>query len=168
MLKVASVVGVSFTLGELCGIHPEKRYPELIRRDLEAIPLIKSNNTNQQNNNSNNGDDSQLEYSFKNSIVHEIVYGSLLNSQRELLHSAVANYYEVAHKKDVEKYYRHLAHHWKEAHIKERAIYYMDKYGDQCLDKFDYTIAISVYSKLLHQYGNEVDTGRMMVATWHR
>jgi hypothetical protein len=150
----------------------EKRFPELLMRDLEGCSLLVVKHSQHPN-----------QFCFKNAIVREIVYSLLLNSQREQLHSTIAEFLEGHHVSVCERdivteyplwnlmqrlaeYYAKLAHHWKEAHNKAKAVYYLDLYAEQCLNTFDYNLAIELYKKLLDQIDTE--TPQEKVSKWHR
>ncbi len=118
-LKVASVIGRTFELRILAAAHPralqattlQQQIAELETRDfarLESPPPHAS-------------------YLFKHSITQEAIYQTLLESQRQELHLAVAHTLETLAPDAVER----LAHHYSQADvtqagIRRRACTYLD------------------------------------------
>lgn len=118
-LKVASVIGRTFELGVVAAAHPralpaatlQQQLAELETRDfarLESPPPLTS-------------------YLFKHSITQEAVYQTLLESQRQELHLAVARALEMLAPDVIER----LAHHYSQADltdagVRQRACAYLD------------------------------------------
>lgn len=118
-LKVASVIGRAFELRVVAGAHP---------RALPAATLV------QQIAELETRDFARLEsplpyasYLFKHSITQEAVYQTLLESQRQELHLAVARTLETLAPDAIER----LAHHYSQADltdagVRARACAYLD------------------------------------------
>ncbi len=121
-LKVASVIGRVFELDLLALAHPsqpdmkalETQFTMLQKRDFARIEAQQP----------------RLVYVFKHNITQEVVYQTLLESQRQDLHVAVAEAIEARSPDDVER----LAHHYGQGDttsppVRAKTIYYIDAAG---------------------------------------
>ena len=127
-LKVASAIGRAFIVTLLATVHPANvnkptlvNYLSLLTQlgitDLETLYP-------------------ELTYIFKHVITQEVVYGLMTFTQRKQLHCAIAEWYEKNYQEDLSPYYSRLAHHWLKGESMEKAIYYLDKAGEQALDLY--------------------------------
>ncbi len=121
-LKVASVIGRVFELDLLAAAHPGQppasalaaQFPMLQTRDFARLETLKPRPV----------------YVFKHNITQEVVYQTLLESQRQELHIAVAEALEERTPDDVER----LAHHYVQADttlaaVRTKALHYIDAAG---------------------------------------
>jgi adenylate cyclase len=121
-LKVASVIGRVFELDLLAMAHPsqpamqalETQFLMLQKRDFARIEAQQP----------------RLVYVFKHNITQEVVYQTLLESQRQDLHVAVAEAIEARSPDDVER----LAHHYGQGDttsppVRAKTIHYIDAAG---------------------------------------
>jgi class 3 adenylate cyclase len=92
-LKVAAVLGRSFSLRLLGTIHPARPAPETLRAQLDTLTALQIIDVELA--------DPERVYRFKHGITHEVAYTSLLFGQRRQLHGAVADWYEAAHGAEV-------------------------------------------------------------------
>ncbi|HEY9898155.1 MAG TPA: adenylate/guanylate cyclase domain-containing protein [Pantanalinema sp.] len=119
MLKVASVIGRSFTLSmihALCpaGISREKVVEALEQIRLRGLITLETA-------------DPEPGYYFRHAITCEVVYRQMLLSQRQPLHRAVAEWYEAEGNAAPDAL---LAHHWNLAGSPDKAITYLMKAGE--------------------------------------
>ncbi|NJP08037.1 MAG: AAA family ATPase, partial [Chloroflexaceae bacterium] len=141
-LKVASVIGPTFSLRLLRAIYP-------IERDCADLPahvqeLARLNLIVQQQ-----SSDSDMTFAFKHMIIQEVVYSLLLFAQRRTLHRAVAEWYEASMADDLASAYPLLAHHWRHAGMIDRAIDYAQRAGEQALRHFANQEALSFLQQAL-------------------
>ncbi len=109
-LKVASVIGRIFESDVVIAAHPRAvsgaalagQFAELERRDFARLESPAP----------------RLAYIFKHSITQEAVYQTLLESQRQELHLAVARVLEAQTPDAVER----LAHHYTQADLRDDAV----------------------------------------------
>jgi tetratricopeptide (TPR) repeat protein len=92
-LKVAAVLGRSFSLRLLSTIHPSHPSPEELAAQLKTLTELQIIDLELE--------DPERVYRFKYGITHEVAYTSLLFGQRRQLHSAVADWYECAHEAEI-------------------------------------------------------------------
>ncbi len=115
-LKVASVIGQTFSFRTLRDVHPQRLDDErlhahlalLSQRDLTLLESL----------------DPEPRYTFKHIITRQVAYGSLLFAQRRELHRAVAHWYETAGGSDPAPHYQLLAHHWTAGEVWDKATEY--------------------------------------------
>lgn len=119
VLKVASVIGRSFTLGMLLALHPQGIARE---RLLEALDQIQLRGLI-----ALDAVDQEPTYYFRHVITREVVYEHMLLAQRQPLHRAVAEWYEGEGDAVFDAL---LAHHWKLAGSPDKAIAYLMRAGE--------------------------------------
>jgi tetratricopeptide (TPR) repeat protein len=118
-VKVASVLGESFSFDTLRDIYPEgshaadlaKMMGRLVERDILRLEAREP----------------ELRYGFRHGLVQETAYERLLFAQRRALHARVAEWYEALPGDDAETRTPRTAHHWRLAGAHTRAV--------QCLDR---------------------------------
>ena len=176
-LKVASVLGRTFDLTILGAIYPisveetdlSGHLQALIERDLIHFSTPEPARA----------------YLFKHAITQEVAYGLLTYELRRRLHAAVASWYERQHTADLARFYPLLAHHWGRAEVADRALFYLDKAGEQAVSRYAneeaagfFDEALQLDAKLEPQLASDapVDLGRNHLVSgrdlrrfrWHR
>ncbi len=148
-LKVASVVGRSFTLRILQQIYPidadRSNLPHhlSILEQLDLTPLAAT--------------DPEPIYSFKNIVIQEAAYNLMLFAQRRQLHRDIAEWHERVYAHDLSPFYSLLAHHWGKAienpyaepFVTSRAIDYLEMAGEQALRNYANQEAVRFLSEAL-------------------
>ena len=92
-LKVAAVLGRSFSLRLLDTIHPARPAPTTLREQLNTLVELQIIDLELE--------DPERVYRFKYGITHEVAYTSLLFGQRRQLHAAVADWYEQGYAHEI-------------------------------------------------------------------
>jgi len=74
-------------------------------------------------------------YTFKHSLIREVVYNTILSGQRRLIHARVANWYNSTYHTKEERIpiYPELAYHYQEAGDKQNAIHYYEKAAQRAM-----------------------------------
>jgi predicted ATPase len=88
-------------------------------------------------------------YSFKHALVQDAAYGALLKSRRQQLHARIAKVMEAQFPEIVETQPELLAQHCTGAGLREEAIGYWDKAGEQAIQRSANAEAIERLSKAL-------------------
>lgn len=151
-LKVASVIGPTFTFENLYDVHPvdadkenlHQHLGELARLDIAVADTSTGEAT----------------YVFKHTLIQEIAYGRLLISQRRQLHCSVAEWLEATYASNTAPIFPLLAHHWGQAaaargrsghdqRLEQKALLYLEKSGEQSLASSSYREAINFYKEAL-------------------
>lgn len=157
-LKVASVIGPTFTFDNLYDVHPvaadkedlHEHLNELARLDIAVADTSEGEAT----------------YVFKHALIQEIAYGRLLNAQRRQLHRAIGEWLESNHGANKDPYLPLLAYHWSRAAraragseqdltVASKALDYANKSGAQALGNSAYREAINFYTEAL-ALGNDL------------
>ncbi len=150
-LKVASVIGRIFPYITLREVHPiveDRPHLMIFLEKLAALDITPLETP-----------EPELAYIFKHIITQEVVYNLLLFAQRRQLHRRVAVWMESYFASELPVHYPILAHHWKNAENAVRAIDYLEKAGDQALNRFANEEAIRFFREmaaLLDQAGVEL------------
>ncbi len=150
ILKVASVIGRTFSLSALEEIYPLPEDRPRLRQsldDLSALGLTPLETL-----------EPEPSYTFKHIITQEVAYNRMLFAQRRRLHLAVGEWLERAHDEDLQSSYPLLAHHWHRAtevvaaaepsHV-ARAIGYLELAGEQALGQFANREAVQLFGRAL-------------------
>ncbi|GIV98385.1 MAG: adenylate/guanylate cyclase domain-containing protein [Herpetosiphonaceae bacterium] len=147
VLKTASVIGRVFPYNTLYDIYPipadKPALPDHLQvlSRLDITPLERPI--------------PDLAYIFKHIITQEVAYDMMLFAQRRELHQAVALWYEQIYAGDLSPFYAFLAHHWAKAGDSHKAIYYLEKAGEQALKNYANEEAVGFFTQVL-----ELDAAR--------
>mgnify|MGYP000603731000 FL=1 len=148
-LKVASAIGRSFGFRLLQDIHPiEEDKPELPNylMKLERFDLTPMETP-----------EPDLRYMFKHIITQEVAYGLMLHSQRRQIHESLALWYERSYE-ELSGFYAILAHHWSQTLVAEKAIFYLEKAGEQAVRSHALREAVQFFSEALEWLETLPDT----------
>jgi len=135
-LKVASVIGRTFTVPLLHDVYPieaDKDEISGILQTLEQLDLIAR--------------ESGAAFSFKHVIIQETAYNLMLFKQRRDLHRAIAEWHERVYPHDLAPYFSLLAHHWRKAEDSAKAADYLERAGVQALLGGAYQEATSFFGE---------------------
>ena len=125
ILQEASVIGRDFLYEIL------KRISELQERidgelnQLERLDLIRTRSLQP-----------DLEYMFKHALTQEIVYNGLLKKQRRQIHEQIAQVMENLFKDRLPEFHETLAFHYALGESQIKAVEYLLKSGEKCLDRY--------------------------------
>ena len=148
-LKVASVIGRSFGFQLLRDIHPiEEDKPQLPNylMKLQGFDLTPMETP-----------EPDLGYMFKHIITQEVAYGLMLYSQRRQVHEFLALWYERSYE-GLSGLYAILAHHWSKARVAEKAIFYLEKAGEQAVRAHALREAVQLFTEALEWLQTLPDT----------
>lgn len=126
--RVASVVGRRFEARLLDDIVPRVRGADASGSvsahvaELEASGFLRLAATRP-----------QLAFIFRHALIHEVIYGSILRSDRRRLHRHVAQAIEAHHQGRLDEVAADLARHYTEARMPERAVHHLMAAGRQAL-----------------------------------
>ena len=142
-LKVAAVVGPTFSLETVSEAHPVSARPN-VADDLEALATLDLVVPDQT--------DRERSYAFRHEIMRDVAYGLLTESQRRPLHRAVAEWYERSHSaQELEPHHALLAHHWAKAEDAPKAVLYLERAGRSALRSGAFREAAQFYDELRAQ-----------------
>ncbi len=89
------------------------------------------------------------EYRFRNSLIQEVAYNSLLRKRRAVLHEQIAKALERLHAQDLDDYLPQLAHHYSSTDDRERALQYLLRFGDKATRIYANQDAVGCYRRAL-------------------
>ncbi|MVT72072.1 AAA family ATPase [Bradyrhizobium cajani] len=105
----------------------------------------------------------EANYSFKHALVQEAAYESLLKSKRQVLHTRIGDVLREKFAAVAETEPEILAHHFTEAGLKEVALDWWRKAGQQALKRSAYSEAIAHFGKAVAMADELLDQpGRTM------
>jgi class 3 adenylate cyclase len=140
-LKAASVIGRVFAVGLLRDIYPDEAGKAALDECLESLEDLDLLVRLKQ--------EPLPMYSFKDPLTHETAYNLMLFSQRRQLHRAVAEWHEKTYGTDSLEHYAVLARHWRQAGDLPRAIFYLEKAGEQAQENGEFEAARDFFNELL-------------------
>jgi len=89
------------------------------------------------------------EYRFRNSLIQEVAYGSLLRKRRAELHERIARALEQLHADALDDWLPQLAHHWSLSEDRGRALHYLLRFGDRAARVYANQDAVGCYRRAL-------------------
>ncbi|MCB0034586.1 MAG: AAA family ATPase, partial [Anaerolineales bacterium] len=136
-LKVASVIGRTFSLQTLKDVYPfasddiDTHLNRLEELDITTLQIPDPDRT----------------YMFKHIIMQEVVYNLMLFTQRRQLHRAVAEWHEKSYRDDLGSFYPLLAYHWGKAEESDKTIVYLERAGEQALREYSNQEAVRFFQE---------------------
>jgi predicted ATPase len=85
----------------------------------------------------------EMEYTFKHALTQEVAYNSLLIERRKALHERTAQAIEAIFHSRLEDHYGDLAHHSTRSGNTQKAIEYLQRAGEQAVQRSAHAEAIS-------------------------
>ncbi|NJO07028.1 MAG: AAA family ATPase [Chloroflexaceae bacterium] len=149
LLRVAAVIGSSFAYATLAAVvqhelHLSTETLDHYLHDLEQHHLVTPHAV-----------EMQRIYTFKHIIVQEVVYHTLLRTQRQALHRTVAAWYETTYINaegqswQLIPFYALLAYHYRQAEDNERELHYSCLAGEQAMARAAHDEAVQYLSRAL-------------------
>lgn len=148
LLLEAAVIGPSFDLSLLRQIATR---PQELPLHLET--LLRSDLLSEVA----DANDRPTEYRFRNTLIQEVAYNSLLKKRRTLLHRQIAETLERLHGHHLDEYLPQLAHHYGRSDERERALRYLLRFGDKAAAIYANQDAIGCYRRALELLEQEDD-----------
>ena len=88
-------------------------------------------------------------YAFKDSVTWEIVYETLLFSERRHLHDLIASHIEKNKSDHLEEYSSRIVYHFDKAENKKKTVFYSAMAGEYAYSLFAIDDALEFYNKSL-------------------
>jgi predicted ATPase len=137
-LKVASVIGQTFTLETLTALYPEEDERQDLQEHLQSLVnlgLITSRSAELSS------------WSFKDIATRKTAYTFMLFAQRRQLHRALAELLEQT--QSGAPPYAEIARHWQAADELPKAVQFLEKAGEQARESGDLEAATRFLNKSL-------------------
>ncbi|MFQ5966699.1 MAG: AAA family ATPase [Acidimicrobiia bacterium] len=145
-MKVASVIGRSFDVETLAGVHPSRPGVDEIAAELSQLTnmelIVES---------------SLGSYDFKHTLIRDAAYDLLVFDQRRRIHRNVGEFIESRREEPHEPPYALLAYHWDQAEDRQKALTYLEKSGASSLRKGANREAIEAHSRSLELVSQHPD-----------
>ncbi len=100
----------------------------------------------------------EVEYLFKHALTQDVAYNSLLIERRKVLHEQTGQAIEQLYHDRLEEHYDELAHHYQRSRNTEKAIEYLQKAGQQAVQRSANVDAINHFTRALALLGTLPDT----------
>jgi predicted ATPase/class 3 adenylate cyclase len=142
-LKVASVIGRVFQRPLLRRVHPAQPGPEALIRHLVFLGKADFTQLEQST--------PEWRYAFRQTILHEVTYETLLFTQRRQLHGAIGAILEESYAQDIPRVLDLLAYHYSRSEEREKAIHYLQQAGDKARREYANEVALGYYSQALEK-----------------
>jgi class 3 adenylate cyclase len=143
-LKAASVIGRVFAFRTLYEIYPVQLEKANLTENLSLLNKLDITPIE--------APPPELAYLFKHIITQEVTYGLLPFAQRRLLHRAVAQWYEHTFGNDLSQFYPLLAYHWGKAEVSAKRLEYLEKAGEQALQRYANQEAVRFFREAIEVY----------------
>ncbi len=137
LLRIASVVGYTFepsTIKMLVDPIPDDTFLSKRLQELESFDLINPEEGN-----------TESTYQFKQNLIQEVAYQSLLFARRRELHHRVATFFEESYSNQLEGMYEVLVHHYSNSHDDFKTRFFANKAADKARAVFAHEEAIEYY-----------------------
>lgn len=125
VLREASVIGGAFLYRILEKITDLEEHLDESLSMLESHDMIRVRSL-----------EPDLEYVFKHSLTHEVVYNGLLKKERQEVHERIALVMEKLFHDRLPEFYETLAFHFKQGQSLQKAVEYLVKSGEKSLGKY--------------------------------
>jgi class 3 adenylate cyclase len=141
VLQMASVIGADFWSNALQVLVPET---DRFKQDLTSLQraqlIIERGNIPELG----------MQYTFKSALLHDTVYETLLNEQRTIYHSKVAEYLENTF--NIDFFLQHfglLAYHYAQANNSRKELFYTLQFAEQARGIYANTEALELYNRAI-------------------
>ncbi|UCD58054.1 MAG: hypothetical protein JSV16_02765 [Candidatus Hydrogenedentota bacterium] len=91
----------------------------------------------------------ELEYMFKNALIQDVAYNSLLLKWRRGVHGRIADAIEELKRDTLEEYVEMLAHHYKNGDRPEKAFEYLARAGEKAMELCSVDLAKNYFNEAL-------------------
>ncbi|MGQ9630626.1 MAG: ATP-binding protein [bacterium] len=142
LLQRASVVGMEFSqrvielIGEKMGEDPRDVERQLqILCEANLITRVEG--------------EAEPTFAFRHSLIREVIYSTILNYNKRILHELTAEALEEIHAGHLDKYLTVLAYHYSQTDSVEKAIDYAEMSGDRAKGVYANERAIEYYTQAL-------------------
>lgn len=153
VLQMAAVIGSVFWLNALQALAGPSIAPKQLQIDLVALQRAGIIHEREFLN------DLGMEYAFDSSLIREVAYDSLLNTQRVAYHMRVAEYLEeIVFREGKRRYFNTLAHHYQLAGDIKKELFYTLQAAERAQSIYANAEALHYYTRaldLLEQMDNQ-------------
>ena len=127
-LKIASVIGPSFSYEQLHTVYPVAEDRGSMHGALENLERLEFV--------ARQGGDAAPSYVFRHALIQEAMYDVIPASQKRKVHASVASLHESRSDSARADLYPLLSHHWERAGNAAKAVFYLEKAADEAVKLF--------------------------------
>ncbi len=142
-LKVASVIGRTFQRPLLQEVHPSRPTAATLGRQLSHLQRADFTLLEQPA--------PEWRYAFRQPILHEVTYETLLFAQRRQLHGAIGVILEAWHAGDLPRVLDLLAYHYARSEERAKAVHYLQQAGEKARREYANEVALGYYGQALER-----------------
>ncbi|NJK78881.1 MAG: tetratricopeptide repeat protein [Chloroflexaceae bacterium] len=146
--KVASVVGRVFAARVVAGIYPFPNEVKSLNNWLETLAQLDITPLESQT--------PELRYQFKSALMQEVAYTSLLMTQRQALHQAVAEWYEREYGDDLDTFVPLLADHYSHTEQWGRFLDFAERAGQAAARRYANDEALNYLTQAINVLRDKV------------
>lgn len=165
ILQMAAVIGSTFWINALQALSGSTIPLHQLQTDLVALQragLIHERAY---------VEDLGMEYNFDSSLIREVAYESLLNTQKVTYHMRVAEYLEeIVFREGKRRYFNTLAHHYRLAGDEKKELFYTLQAAERAQSIYANAEALRYYTRALelldHIEENQTGNGHQKYAIW--
>lgn len=139
--KVASVIGRVFSERVVAGIFPMEEEVEHLH---EHLTMLASQNITPLE-----SYEPEVRYQFKSALTQDVAYNSLLLTQRQKLHQAVAEWYEKEYAANLDPYVTLVAEHYRHTEELHRFLYFTERAGQLAAANYATAEALSYLTEAI-------------------
>ncbi len=149
-LKVAAVIGLSFTLRTVSDTLPQRSEQAQAHDNLRGLHSVNLTLPVE-----STPEATPEAWRFRHAITRDVAYELMPLAQRQPIHHAVAQWLEQHHAQELPAQSALLAHHWGHADAPERALHYLELAGQQALRNGAFGEALQFFEQAvaLHAQG---------------
>jgi class 3 adenylate cyclase/predicted ATPase len=100
----------------------------------------------------------EVEYLFEHALTQEVAYSSVLVERRKALHEQTAHAIAILYRDELDEHYVELAHHYSRSNNTEKAIEYLQKAGQQAIQRSAHAEALPYLTAALEVLKTLPDT----------
>jgi class 3 adenylate cyclase/predicted ATPase len=100
----------------------------------------------------------EIEYTFKHALTQEVAYNTVLKERRSVLHERAAQAIEALYAGGLEEHYSELAHHYSRTTNTAKAVDYLERAGQQALERSAPAEAIRHFREAIERLQTLPDT----------
>ncbi|MBN2620891.1 tetratricopeptide repeat protein [candidate division WOR-3 bacterium] len=144
VLEEMSIIGRTFSKKLLQAFSTQWEELEPLIKDIQSMGFISTEN--------------EEDYSFNHALVREVIYNSIPDKRRKVLHAKIAETIEALYKERLNEYYEILFEHYSQTDDHEQAISYGLKAAQNARKRYANHEAILFYLSILKELQAKPDT----------
>lgn len=155
ILQEASVIGRAFFYEVLTRVTELTIPVDKCLLGLESLDLIRARSS-----------EPDLEYIFKHALTQEVAYNGILKKERLEIHERIGLVMEQVFQNRTHEFYETLAYHFSRGKSTLKAVHYLVKSGEKCLNRFAVEESHRYFEQAYDILSNKSDKTKMELETY--